>query len=87
VGRSCGNRHCATCQHEKTSGWLKRQTTRLLPVPHFLVTFTVPPEVRDVLRADPIESLLVMTVLLNMIIKQFYISIGSQKRIAGGLAV
>jgi rubrerythrin len=21
IGRSCGNRHCPTCQHEKTKAW------------------------------------------------------------------
>ncbi len=53
VGRSCGNRHCPGCQHEKTARWLKKQTDRLLPVHHFLVTFTVPQEVRPLLRAEP----------------------------------
>lgn len=51
VGRSCGNRHCPSCQHEKTAAWLGKQSSRLLPVHHFLVTFTVPTEVRSVLRA------------------------------------
>ncbi len=51
VGRSCGNRHCPTCQIDKTAVWLEKQTSRLLPVHHFLVTFTVPEELRKVLRA------------------------------------
>lgn len=51
VGRSCGNRHCPTCQYEKSQQWLAKQTDRLLPVHHFLLTFTVPQQVRDVLRA------------------------------------
>ena len=51
VGRSCGNRHCPTCQHERTQQWLQKQTDRLLPVHHFLVTCTVPQEVRDVIRS------------------------------------
>lgn len=53
VGRSCGNRHCATCQHEKTQQWLARQSERLLPVHYFLVTFTVPEELRSVMRRHP----------------------------------
>ena len=51
VGRSCGNRHCPTCQHELTQQWLQKQTDRLLPVHYFLVTCTVPQEVRDVIRS------------------------------------
>ncbi len=56
VGRSCGNRHCPACGKEKTYAWLDKQTARLLPVPHFLVTFTVPCELREVLRASPAEG-------------------------------
>jgi hypothetical protein len=54
TGRSCGNRHCATCGSEKTHQWLDRQSAKLLPaVHHFLITFTVPRELRSVLRAHP----------------------------------
>ena len=56
VGRSCGNQHCPNCQHEKTQQWLKTSTDRLLPVEHFLVTFTVPTELRALLRAHPVEG-------------------------------
>src|SRR5208337_4512335 len=51
IGRSCGNRHCPTCQHEKTKAWLEKQTDRLLPRPHFLVTFTLPAELRALARS------------------------------------
>jgi hypothetical protein len=51
VGRSCGNRHCPSCQHEKTQAWLEKQTDRLLPCPYFLVTFTLPPELRAIARS------------------------------------
>ena len=53
VGRSCGNRHCPNCQKEKTQLWLAKQTSKLLPVQHFVVTFTVPKELRTLLRAHP----------------------------------
>jgi hypothetical protein len=50
-GRSCGNRHCPGCGAEKTTAWLAKQTSRLLPVQHFLVTVTVPDRIGTVLRA------------------------------------
>jgi hypothetical protein len=56
VGRSCGNRHCPSCQQEKTQKWLQKQTDHLLPVQHCLVTFTVPDELRSLLRACPKEG-------------------------------
>ena len=52
----CGNRHCPNCQHEKTQAWLQKQSDRLLPVHHFLVTFIVPEELRGLLRACPDEG-------------------------------
>lgn len=51
TGRSCGNRHCSECGADKTNEWLKKQSAKLLiGVHHFMVTFTVPQELRDVLR-------------------------------------
>ncbi len=52
VGRSCGNRHCPNCQKEKAQDWLEKQTRKLLPVQHFVVTFTVPQELRRLLRGN-----------------------------------
>jgi Transposase zinc-binding domain len=46
MGRSCGNRHCPTCQQDKTRAWLETQTERLLPCPYFLLSFTVPAALR-----------------------------------------
>src|SRR6516165_11886738 len=50
MGRSCGNRHCPTCQQDKTKAWLEKQTDRLLPCPYFLITFTIPAGLRDLVR-------------------------------------
>ena len=52
VGRSCGNRHCPNCQSDKTGVWLAKRTAALLPVPYFLVTFTVPQALRKIVRAN-----------------------------------
>src|SRR5207247_6474048 len=45
---SCRNRHCPTCQHDAAQTWLARQQELLLPVPYFLITFTLPAELRDI---------------------------------------
>jgi hypothetical protein len=44
--RSCGHRACNRCQQQCAQDWLARQTRKLLPVPYFLVTFTLPEELR-----------------------------------------
>jgi len=48
---SCRNRHCPKCQHEQTQNWLKVQQELLLPVPYFFLTFTLPSELRILVRA------------------------------------
>jgi len=51
MGRSCGNRHCPSCQQGKTKVWLEKQIARLLPCPYFLLTFTLPAKLRAFVRA------------------------------------
>jgi hypothetical protein len=50
--RSCGNRHCPTCQQHKTRQWLQKQFRRQLPTHHFLFTFTVPENLRPFMRKN-----------------------------------
>ena len=49
--RSCGNRHCSTCQSEKSDLWLYERMQQLLPCQYFLVTFTVPQQIRAFIRS------------------------------------
>ena len=39
-------RHCPHCQHHESQQWLERQLKRLVPAEYFLVTFTLPAELR-----------------------------------------
>jgi hypothetical protein len=48
---SCKNRHCPKCQNEQANDWLKQQKELLLPTHHFLVTFTLPAELRPLARS------------------------------------
>jgi len=50
---SCQNRHCPKCRSQDATRWLARQQQRLLPVPHFLVTFTLPNPLRQLARRHP----------------------------------
>jgi len=49
---SCRNRHCPKCQHERTQEWLKIQQELLLPVPYFMLTFTIPAELHEIARQN-----------------------------------
>lgn len=53
---SCGHRACPKCGNAEADDWTARQKTRLLPgVPYFLVTFTVPAELRALIRSQQKE--------------------------------
>lgn len=49
--RCCGNRHCPNCQHHKARQWLQTQLNRQLPGHHFMITFTVPQNLRRFIRS------------------------------------
>ena len=48
---SCRNRSCPKCHREQTDRWLEKQRARLLPCRYFLLTFTLPSELRPLARA------------------------------------
>ena len=51
---SCNDRHCPLCGATDADHWLEQQRQRLLlPVPYFLVTFTLPDPLRSWIRAHP----------------------------------
>jgi hypothetical protein len=48
---SCKNRHCPKCQNEAAEHWLVEQQDLLLPTPYFMVTFTLPAELKQLARS------------------------------------
>ena len=48
---SCRNRHCPKCQEDRAQDCLERVRARLLPCDHYLLTFTLPQELRPIARA------------------------------------
>ena len=46
VPHSCGHRHCPHCQHHESQQWLERQMKKQVPAEYFLLTFTLPAELR-----------------------------------------
>ena len=49
---SCKNRHCPKCQNDQANCWLEEQKNLLLPVTYFMVTVTLPEELRAVARSN-----------------------------------
>lgn len=46
IPHSCGHRLCSHCQHFESQRWLENQQQRRVPAEYFLITFTVPRELR-----------------------------------------
>jgi len=57
---SCNHRLCPRCGASGTQEWVDKQLGKLLPVPYFMVTFTLPAQLRPVLygNREAIESFL-----------------------------
>lgn len=49
---SCKNRSCPTCHSGDTRKWLAKREAELLPIRYFHVVFTIPSELRDIVRSN-----------------------------------
>ncbi len=47
VPHSCGHRNCPHCQAHESQQWIERQLQRQVPASYFMLTFTVPAELRE----------------------------------------
>ena len=47
IPHSCGHRSCPHCQNHESHRWTETQLKKLLPAEYFLITFTLPKELRD----------------------------------------
>jgi len=50
---SCRNRSCPKCHQDQTERWLEQQRSRLLSCSYFLLTFTLPAQLRALARSHP----------------------------------
>ncbi|PCI61188.1 MAG: IS91 family transposase [Gammaproteobacteria bacterium] len=68
---SCGHRNCPQCQQNTTSQWLTRQKEKRLPVDYFMVTFTLPFELRALARRRPKAMFKLMFIVTSSLLKDF----------------
>jgi len=50
---SCRHRSCPKCHRNQTDCWIAEQHQRLLPCPYYLITFTLPAQLRALARSHP----------------------------------
>lgn len=68
---SCGHRSCPQCQHNTTTDWLAKQQAKLLPVEYYMVTFTLPFELRVVAKHQPELMYQAMFSVAASVLKEF----------------
>jgi hypothetical protein len=68
---SCGHRSCPKCQNHEASLWLERQTKKLLPVEYFMVTFTLPAELRTLAWRNQTKIYTIMFDCVSSTLKDF----------------
>lgn len=78
----CGNRHCPACGAKRARQWLRNHSALLLPgIVYHLVTFTVPQELRRLIRSHPRELL----ELLMRVSAATLLDLAANSRWLGGL--
>ena len=46
IPHSCGHRNCPHCQNHESHQWIENQLSKLLPAQYYLITFTLPRQLR-----------------------------------------
>ena len=46
IPHSCGHRSCPHCQNHESQQWIENQLNKLLPARYYLITFTIPRQLR-----------------------------------------
>lgn len=47
IPHSCGHRNCPHCQNHESQQWIEKQLNKRLPATYWLITFTLPSQLRD----------------------------------------
>ena len=80
IYHSCNHRACPRCGAAEQEQWARRQEAQLLPVPYYLLTLTVPAEMRGVFLHYPVEIIPVFFAALVSSLK----ALCSRRKFLGG---
>jgi len=80
VFHSCKNRSCPQCFFQRTQKWLAIQEQRLLPIHYFHAVFTLPSQLREIIRR---HQKALYPVLFHAAVESLQ-ALGADKRFVGG---
>lgn len=84
---SCGHRFCPHCQHHECQRWIERQREKLVPVDYFMVTVTLPSQLRSLAWEN---QKLIYSLLFQLgweTLKQFGLNDSALKGLIGATAI
>ena len=84
---SCGHRFCPQCQNDAVEQWLQRQRAKLLPVDYYLVTFTLPAQLRPLVYSHQREAYDLLIKLAWQTLSQFGLNDKALRGKLGGTVV
>ncbi len=71
IPHSCGNRSCPHCQNHENRQWIDNQLDKLLPAQYYLITFTLPGQLRELARNNPKTLYSLMFFCVQEVLKTF----------------
>jgi hypothetical protein len=77
---SCKNRSCPKCHTSDTKRWLEKREAELLPVRYFHLVFTLPQELRDIVRCNQQQ----LYAILMQAAAEMLIKLGLDPKYVGG---
>lgn len=71
IPHSCGHRSCPHCQNHESNSWVDTQLTKLLPASYYLITFTLPQQLRKLAWENQKDLYSLMFQSVQQVLKTF----------------
>jgi len=81
---SCRNRSCPKCHAKETKRWIEERMDELLPVKYFHVVFTLPEELREIVRSNQVVLLSLLMTMAALSLQELALD---PKYVGGRIAI
>lgn len=80
IPHSCGHRNCPHCQNHENQQWIENQLNKRLPAQYYLITFTLPEQLRDLAWKNQKTIYSLLFACVQEVLKTFT---GNDKKLGG----
>ena len=71
IPHSCGHRNCPHCQNHENQQWIENQLNKRVPAKYYLITFTLPGQLRDLAWKNQTTIYSLMFLCVQEVLKTF----------------